>query len=107
MTKKTAKKLAARARQENLGGNYQSHLRQNGGGQGEGSPSPNLFTGIIEAIRGAFPAAEIAVEAERKQLVVRIEERVFAFCTPINTEPKWPVSALADWNPAIGWMTEG
>lgn len=108
MTKKTATKLIARARQKTLGGKYRHHLRQVEGGQGpvESSSPPELFTGIIEAIRGAFPNAEI-VEADRKQIVVRLAQRVFAFCTPSNTEPEWPVSALADWNPAIGWMTEG
>src|ERR1700722_1917487 len=34
MTKKTAKKVAARARQEEQGGRYQAHLRSVGGGGG-------------------------------------------------------------------------
>ena len=107
MTKKNAQKLAARARQKSLGGKYHHHLRQVGGGQGEGTSPPDLFTGIIEAIRLAFPNADCDLEGKRKQLVVRIAQRVFAFCIPIGAEPTWPVSALADWNPKIGWMTEG
>lgn len=92
MTKKNKNKVAARARQAN-GGNYQSHLRAVGGG---GDVKPLGFFEIISnAIRQAHPTAKLSFDDPTKRLDVRVGPHSFAFLTPHNVEPAWPV---AGWN---------
>jgi hypothetical protein len=93
MTKKNKNKVAARARKEAHGGKYQSHLRAVGGGDGK---PLGLFEIISDAIREAYPHAKLSFDDPMKRLDVRIGVYDFAFLTPHNSEPEWPVTAWKD-----------
>ncbi len=68
MTKKNGKKLAARARQEQLGGRYEAHLRQVGGIEGDGVVGERrvgLSDGTRRILRLLISAWQAAKESER------------------------------------------
>src|SRR4051812_2661212 len=93
MTKKNAKKTAARARQKALGGKYLSHLRiLDGGDGGGGGGSPQrFFDQVTNVVRAVYPDAKFEVIDEINRLEIGIGSHRFAALTPINAEPKWPL----------------
>lgn len=109
MTKKNAKKLAARARQAANGGNYQHHLRTVGGLNDAPKP-PGFFEAIMEAVGRMYPDAALTFEDRFKRLTVKIGTHTMAFVTPYNAEPEWPVMAWNETPPQVphrAWNCEG
>jgi hypothetical protein len=70
MTKKTAKKTAARARKEDLGGKYQHHLRQVGGA--DGGTRPSTLTKYVHVHQGTAQGTTWLLSDEAIGAVLRI-----------------------------------
>lgn len=97
MTKKNAKKRAARARQGANGGKYENHLRNVGGIVNNAEPV-GLFDAISREILKAHPDAKLNFVDADKRLAVHLGGIEFAVVTPHNVAPEWPVYV---WNESL------
>lgn len=108
VTKKNKSKLTARARQAKFGGKYQHHLRVVRG-IGEPPKPVGFFEAIMKAIGDEFPHASLKFADEINRLDVTLGQFRFAFLTPHDVAPRWPVTC---WNesrgqrPGSGWSCE-